>query len=249
MGHSLAVARPSLILYDAHLEPTVLAAISAMTDAAAAKAAAGGEATTPPLARLARLDSSSLDGANDPGSAAAFPEMVGVGAQPATAAQGGPALDASAGLLQSSRVVYPRARRAGVGFRDPWGYIYTSGTTGLPKAAVLTAQRFLIMSWVLPSIAGLTADDVLYTALPLFHSAGEGMEGAHQRGPRRHDLAPAAAGGCIGIGTLITRGTTVVIAPKFSASSFWPDCVQSKATAIQYIGEVRRPRPFSGSEG
>lgn len=168
MAHSLAVARPALLLYDASLEETVLTAVAAMPGGAGAGL------------RLARLDSASLDGATEPGTEPAFPADVGPHRPP-----DGASLDASAGLLSSSRAAYPRARRAGIGFRDPWGYIYTSGTTGLPKAAVLTSQRFLVMSSVLSSIAGVTPADVLYTALPLFHSAGAlRVRGGGER-PRR----------------------------------------------------------------
>ncbi|OXB52144.1 UNVERIFIED_CONTAM: hypothetical protein H355_013040 [Colinus virginianus] len=50
-------------------------------------------------------------------------------------------------------------------------YIYTSGTTGLPKAAVITEMKVMMVA-NLARICGLRSNDVVYTTLPLYHSAG-----------------------------------------------------------------------------
>ena len=55
---------------------------------------------------------------------------------------------------------------------------------------------------------GVRSDDVIYDTMPLYHSAG----------------------GILGIGQMIIRGTTVVVRQKFSASQFWTDCITHKAT-------------------
>lgn len=42
---------------------------------------------------------------------------------------------------------------------------------GLPKPAILTHERVLQVSRILP-MSGVTADDVVYTVLPLYHVMG-----------------------------------------------------------------------------
>jgi acyl-CoA synthetase (AMP-forming)/AMP-acid ligase II len=102
---------------------------------------------------------------------------------------------------------------------DPMLYMYTSGTTGLPKAAIVKNQRFLRAGLIFGRVVlGLTDKDVNYLALPLYHATG----------------AIAAWGS-----TLCTGGT-IVIRRKFSASTFWDDCVRYGVTWFPYIGEVCR---------
>ena len=100
---------------------------------------------------------------------------------------------------------------------DDLFYIYTSGTTGPPKAARFSHLRFL-MSTPLGGLVGYRPGDVLYCALPLYHSAG----GA---------AAVASAWG---------QGAALAIRPRFSASQFWDDIRHYDATAFQYIGEFCR---------
>uniref|UniRef100_A0A8D1C2H9 long-chain-fatty-acid--CoA ligase n=2 Tax=Sus scrofa TaxID=9823 RepID=A0A8D1C2H9_PIG len=111
----------------------------------------------------------------------------------------------------------PESWRSEVNFSTPALYIYTSGTTGLPKAAMINHLRI----WYGTGLAiasGVKEDDVLYTTLPLYHSAAL-MVGVH---------------GCI------VSGATLVLRTKFSASHFWDDCRKYKVTVIQYIGELLR---------
>lgn len=87
----------------------------------------------------------------------------------------------------------PQSLRSHVTLKSPAVYIYTSGTTGnaaavwhpglcllwpnpcfmagLPKAAVVNQNRLLTVLAVLSSY-GVTADDVVYLNLPLYHTAG-----------------------------------------------------------------------------
>lgn len=97
-------------------------------------------------------------------------------------------------------------------------YIYTSGTTGLPKAAVITNARYFRMAYGANCALGIRNDDIVYSSLPLYHSAG----------------------GIVGVGQCLIGGCTIVLRCKFSASHFWDDCVESKATVVQYIGEICR---------
>lgn len=89
----------------------------------------------------------------------------------------------------------PQSLRSHITLKSPAVYIYTSGTTGksaaaqtavlipwfvlpltcfitgLPKAAVVSQNRLLSVLAVLSS-NGVTADDVMYLNLPLYHTAG-----------------------------------------------------------------------------
>lgn len=51
-------------------------------------------------------------------------------------------------------------------------------------------------------------EDVIYCTLPLYHGVGVMMT----------------------VGCCLTRGNTVALRRKFSASRFWDDCVETKAT-------------------
>ncbi|XP_006086096.2 very long-chain acyl-CoA synthetase [Myotis lucifugus] len=111
----------------------------------------------------------------------------------------------------------PDSWRSEVTFSTPALYIYTSGTTGLPKAAMINHHR-LWYATGLSLISRVTKDDIIYTTLPLYHSAAL-MIGLH---------------GCI------VAGATLVLRNKFSASQFWDDCRKYNVTVIQYIGELLR---------
>jgi len=102
---------------------------------------------------------------------------------------------------------------------EPMCYIYTSGTTGLPKAAVVSNRRWLEAALVLGRGVGeMTAQDVLYLTLPLYHSA-------------------AFLGGW---GSVLISGATLALRRKFSASQFWNDVHEFDATVFIYIGELCR---------
>ncbi|XP_006067342.1 long-chain fatty acid transport protein 5 [Bubalus kerabau] len=111
----------------------------------------------------------------------------------------------------------PADLRADIKLRSPALFIYTSGTTGLPKPAILTYERVLQVAGML-TLCGVTADDVVYTVLPLYHTMGL----------------------VLGVLSCLDLGVTCVLAPKFSASSFWDDCRQHGVTVIQYVGEILR---------
>lgn len=87
-------------------------------------------------------------------------------------------------------------------------YIYTSGTTGLPKAAVITHSRYIFIAAGIHYMADFQPDDIFYTPLPLYHTAG----------------------GVMSIGQALLFGSTVVIRKKFSASGYFPDCQKYKCT-------------------
>jgi acyl-CoA synthetase (AMP-forming)/AMP-acid ligase II len=102
---------------------------------------------------------------------------------------------------------------------EPMCYIYTSGTTGLPKAAIITNQRWLLAGALFGRVmAEATPRDVIYMTLPLYHS--NGMFG--------------------GWGASLVTGATLALRRKFSASNFWKDVARFDATVFIYIGELCR---------
>lgn len=103
-------------------------------------------------------------------------------------------------------------------YSDPLFYIYTSGTTGLPKAAIITHSRYLFASYCLFCMGLATQQDVLYSALPMYHTAGAAV--------------------CFG--NVLTEGLSLVARRKFSAKQFWKDCTAHHVTCAQYIGEIAR---------
>ncbi|XP_055463323.1 long-chain fatty acid transport protein 5 isoform X2 [Psammomys obesus] len=111
----------------------------------------------------------------------------------------------------------PASLRAKIQWKSPALFIYTSGTTGLPKPAILSHERVVQTSRVL-SFCGISADDVVYNVLPLYHTMGL----------------------VLGVLGCLELGATCVLATKFSASRFWADCRQHRVTVIQYVGEVLR---------
>jgi fatty-acyl-CoA synthase len=98
------------------------------------------------------------------------------------------------------------------------GYlIFTSGTSGAPKACRCTQGRLAGIGTIVAQMFSLTADDVCYAAMPLFHSNAL-MAG----------LAPAmAAGATI---ALPTGG-------RFSASGFLTDVRRHGVTYFNYVGK------------
>lgn len=99
-------------------------------------------------------------------------------------------------------------------------YVMTSGTTGLPKAAAMTHLR-----WYKAGIAfGRMAlnlkqrKDTMYCALPMYHNTALS----------------------IALSASIMTGSTLALAPRFSASHFWQDCQRHRATTFVYVGELCR---------
>ncbi|XP_007955192.1 bile acyl-CoA synthetase [Orycteropus afer afer] len=122
-----------------------------------------------------------------------------------------------AALDAAPSVPVPAHLRTGITQKDPVLFIYTSGTTGLPKPVIYTHERLLHVVSLL-SVCGVTAQDVIYTALPLYHTTGL----------------------ILGVLGVLHLGATCILAPKFSASSFWDDCRKHGVTVIIYVGEILR---------
>ncbi|WP_234681004.1 long-chain-acyl-CoA synthetase [Bradyrhizobium monzae] len=131
---------------------------------------------------------------------------------------GDPRNDLDAALAAIEPGPLSSAERGDVTIDERALLIYTSGTTGLPKAANVSHRRILTWGGWFAGLTDASTDDRLYDCLPLHHSVG------------------GVAAPC----SMLRAGGSVVIAEKFSASSFWDDIVRFDCTVFQYIGEVCR---------
>lgn len=93
--------------------------------------------------------------------------------------------------------------------------IFTSGTSGRPKAVRITHEKVTYPGSYLTERLGLTAEDVHYVAMPLFHSNAV-----------LASWAPA-----------LTNGAAVALRETFSASAFLADVRRFGATYTSYVGK------------
>ncbi len=100
--------------------------------------------------------------------------------------------------------------------RDPVVLIPTSGTTGRSKLVTQTHQGYTLAAEGFPSWVGITADDRLITALPIFHI----------NAPAYSLLGSMAA------------GASVVLLERFSPSRFLDEARRHQATEFNMIGAM-----------
>ena len=99
---------------------------------------------------------------------------------------------------------------------DPMNIVYTSGTTGPAKGAVLPQAfpveqaRIKIEQW------GLTADDVMFSALPLYHVNARFST----------------------LGTALVVDGRAALLSRFSARAFWGEAKRSGATEVGVVGAM-----------
>jgi fatty-acyl-CoA synthase len=102
-----------------------------------------------------------------------------------------------------------------VGFDDLFLLIFTSGTTGAPKAVMRGHGRLALMAEGAAAVlTQATPDDVVYCAMPLFHSNAQVLA-----------LGMSLAAGC---GLALTR--------RFSKTRFLPEVRRHGATLFNYVG-------------
>ena len=84
--------------------------------------------------------------------------------------------------------------------------------------ALPSAQRWSLTSASFVNFFGLRSSDRIYCCLPLYHSSG----------------------GMIGFACAWHTGGCVILAVKFSARGFWKEAGETRATVVQYIGQLAR---------
>ncbi|MEP9364954.1 AMP-binding protein [Nocardioides sp. CN2-186] len=104
---------------------------------------------------------------------------------------------------------------AAVGPDDLLMLIFTSGTSGEPKAVNVTQAKIAYPGQFLSERFGLGPADVAYLSMPMFHSNAI----------------------MAGWGPALAAGTTIALAPRFSASGFLPDVRRYGATYANYVGK------------
>ena len=103
-----------------------------------------------------------------------------------------------------------------VGRDDVAVLIATSGTTGAPKAVMQTHGTYTLTAEAFPAWLGLSADDRLLAALPLFHINAQAY----------------STMGALG------AGASLALLGKFSASRFWADARRLGATQVNVVGAM-----------
>lgn len=98
---------------------------------------------------------------------------------------------------------------------DTAAILFTSGTTGPSRGVRCPHAQFFWWGRNVADSLRLTADDVLYTCLPLFHTNA------------LNALAQA-----------MTVGASVVVDRKFSASRHWARTAETRATCVYVLGAM-----------
>jgi carnitine-CoA ligase len=99
---------------------------------------------------------------------------------------------------------------------DPHLILYTSGTTGPSKGVVCPHSQGLAVGQQMASVSGYRPDDILYTCLPVFH------------GNALWYTVYAA----------LWAEASVALYPRFSASRFWDQIRESRATVFNCLGAM-----------
>jgi len=98
---------------------------------------------------------------------------------------------------------------------DPLAILYTSGTTGPSKGVICPHAQFHWWGVHACALLGVREGDVLATCLPMFHT--NALNAFFQA---------------------LLAGATLDVAPRFSASGFWPMLAESGATVTYVLGAM-----------
>jgi carnitine-CoA ligase len=92
--------------------------------------------------------------------------------------------------------------------------VYTSGTTGHPKGVMISHSMYVAAGQGFAHWTQATSEDRFFTCLPYFHA-------------NTHYYST--------MGALAARGA-LLVAPRFSASKFWQQVRDARATVVNFIG-------------
>ena len=135
-----------------------------------------------------------------------------------------PAFDVEAVLAEAVAADAP-APPANAQPDDTCLIMFTSGTTGRPKGVMHRQRTFALAGECFVERMRIQPDDRLLAVLPLFHI---------------NAMFYSVGGAC-------AAGATVIVAPRFSASTFWQLAAETRATEVNLIMAatsilLRRPR-------
>jgi len=116
-----------------------------------------------------------------------------------------------------------------IGPRTEAAILYTSGTSGQPKGCILNNEYALIAGAWYRDLGGLLSfkngQDRLLNPLPVFHMNCS----------------------MVAFTAIILTNNCLVLPNRFHSSTWWEDCVKSRATAIHYLG-IMPPALFKQAE-
>ncbi len=112
----------------------------------------------------------------------------------------------------------PLSTRCELSSDDPAEIIFTSGTTSRPKGVVLTHANILFSGLYADWEVSLTKNDRLLTTMPACHS--------------NFQLAALMP--------VLTAGATLIVIEKYSASRFWSQIREFRATVTQCVAMMLR---------
>lgn len=105
-----------------------------------------------------------------------------------------------------------------VGHADLHCVVYSSGTTGPSKGIMISNGHAVAKAFEVIKICGFTADDVLYSPLPLFYSMGL----------------------LRGVLSVALLGASIVLRDRFSVSAYWDDVRQHGVTVAHSVFSLPR---------
>ena len=108
----------------------------------------------------------------------------------------------------------PTPRDSGVSPDDVSMLVYTSGTTGNPKGVQMTHKMYVAAGQGFAHWTRASSDDRFFTCLPFYHANAQYYST---------------------MGTL-AAGATLVVTERFSASRFWGEVRDARATVVNFIG-------------
>ena len=125
-------------------------------------------------------------------------------------------------LLEQLDQMLPAAPRPALDAGSPLSreaaILFTSGTSGQPKGCILTNEYVLAAGAWYRDLGGLLtlrhASERIYNPLPVFHMNC----------------------GMTTIATMCLTDNCLVLPDRFHVSTWWEDCVKSRATGIHYLG-------------
>ena len=126
----------------------------------------------------------------------------------------GPAPDGWTSFTEAFNRAEPLADRPVVSPDDVSMLVYTSGTTGNPKGVMVTHRMYAAAGQGFRYWTQATSDDRFFTCLPFYHA----------------NIQYYSTMGAL------ASGATLVIVDRFSASRFWGQVREARATVVNFIG-------------
>ncbi|MBV9537469.1 MAG: ATP-dependent acyl-CoA ligase [Acidisphaera sp.] len=118
---------------------------------------------------------------------------------------------AAAPMPPLGEAVPPASVRPG----DTFAILYTSGTTGPSKGVCCPHAQYFWWGLITANLLGVRDGDVLTTPLPLFHS--NALNAFFQA---------------------LLSGSTLVVLPRFSVSTFWDTLIETRASVTYLLGAM-----------